>query len=74
MLVEAPWPEPIRLKKILMKKLIQKTILIVSLAAFAVALPGCGGDTEEVEPAPGDADPANEEGVEGEDGEEGGGE
>ena len=50
-----------------MKKLIQKTILIVSLAAFAVALPGCGGDAEE-EPAPAEADPANEEGVEGEDG------
>jgi hypothetical protein len=30
-----------------MKKLIQKTILIVSLAAFSVALPGCGGDAEE---------------------------
>ena len=56
-----------------MKKLIQKTILIVSLAAFAVALPGCGGDAEEPA-APEDADPANEEGVEGEDGEEGGGE
>ena len=40
-----------------MKKLIQKTILIVSLAAFAVALPGCGGDAEE---------PANEEPEEGE--------
>jgi len=51
-----------------MKKLIQKTILIVSLAAFAVALPGCGGDAEEGEPAPEEADPANEEGVEGEDG------
>ena len=72
MLVEAPWPEPIRLKKILMKKLIQKTILIVSLAAFAVALPGCGGETDEVDPAPEDADPANEEGVEDEDGEDGG--
>ena len=56
-----------------MKKLIQKTILIVSLAAFAVAFPGCGGDAEEPA-APEDADPANEEGVEGEDGEEGGGE
>jgi len=49
-----------------MKKLIQKTILIVSLAAFAVALPGCGGDGEE------EADPTNEEGVEDEDGEKGG--
>ena len=50
-----------------MKKLIQKTILIVSLAAFAVALPGCGGDAEE--PAVDEkADPADEEGVEGEDG------
>ena len=50
-----------------MKKLIQQTILIVSLAAFAVALPGCGGEAEE--PAqPEEADPANE------DGEEGGGE
>ena len=38
-------------KKILMKKLIQKTILIVSLAAFAVALPGCGGDAEEASPS-----------------------
>ena len=53
-----------------MKKLIQKTILIMSLAAFAVALPGCGGDTEEVDPAPEEADPANEDGVE----DEGGGE
>ena len=58
--------------KIPMKKLIQKTILIVSLAAFAVALPGCGGDADEVDPAPEEADPANEEGVEDEDGEEGG--
>jgi hypothetical protein len=56
-----------------MKKLIQKTILIVSLAAFAVALPGCGGDAEEAA-QPEEADPANEEGVEGEDGEDGGGE
>ena len=55
-----------------MKKLIQKTILIVSLAAFAVALPGCGGEADEVDPAPEEADPANEEGVEGEDGEESG--
>ena len=54
-----------------MKKLIQKTILIVSLAAFAVALPSCGSETEE-EAVPEEADPANEEGVEGEDGEEGG--
>ena len=53
-----------------MKKLIQKTILIVSLAAFAVALPGCGGDEEP--PVTEEADPADEEGVEGEDGEEGG--
>ena len=51
-----------------MKKLIQKTILIVSLAAFAVALPGCGDETEEL-PAPENADPAKEEGVEEEDGE-----
>ena len=36
-----------------MKKLIQKTILIVSLAAFAVALPGCGDKEEEAAPAPG---------------------
>lgn len=70
MLIEGPWPEPIKLKKP-MKKLIQKTILIVSLAAFAVALPGCGGDTEEP-PVTEEADPADEEGVEGEDGEEGG--
>lgn len=56
-----------------MKKLIQKSILIVSLAAFAVALPGCGGEAEETE-QPEEADPANEEGVENEDGEEGGGE
>ena len=56
-----------------MKKLIQKTILIVSLAAFAVALPGCGGDAEE-EAVPEEANPEDEEGVEGEDGEEGGGE
>ena len=34
-----------------MKKLIQKTILIVSLAAFAVALPGCGDKEEEAAPA-----------------------
>ena len=54
-----------------MKKLIQKTILIVSLAAFAVALPGCGGDAEE-ETGSEEADPTNEEGAEGEDGEEGG--
>ena len=53
MLVEAPWPEPIKIKQI-MKKLIQKTILIVSLAAFAVALPGCGDKAEEeAAPAPG---------------------
>ena len=52
-----------------MKKLIQKSILIVSLAAFAVALPGCGGEAEEAE-QPEEADPANEEGVEGEDGTE----
>ncbi len=57
--------------KKLMKKLIQKTILIVSLAAFAVALPGCGGDAEEAA-QPEEGDPANEEGVEGEGGEEGG--
>lgn len=51
-----------------MKKLIQKTTLIVSLAAFAVAFPGCGGDAEE--PAqPKKADPAKEKGVESEDGE-----
>ena len=57
-----------------MKKLIQKSILIVSLAAFAVALPGCGGDAEEPE-VPEEANEENEEGVEGEDGsEEGGGE
>ena len=56
-----------------MKKLIQKTILIMSLAAFAVALPGCGGDAEEAE-VPEEANPEDEEGVEGEDGEEGGGE
>jgi hypothetical protein len=56
-----------------MKKLIQKTILIVSLAAFAVALPGCGGETEEA-PVSEEGDPAEEEGVEGEGGEEGGGE
>ena len=55
-----------------MKKLIQKTILIVSLAAFAVALPGCGGEADEAEAVPEEADPATEEGVEGEDGEEGG--
>ncbi|MBC8324522.1 MAG: hypothetical protein H8E27_02700 [Verrucomicrobia subdivision 3 bacterium] len=56
-----------------MKKLIQKAILIVSLAAFAVTLPGCSDNAEE--PAqPEEANPANEEGVEGEDGEEGGGE
>ena len=54
-----------------MKKLIQQTILIVSLAAFAVALPGCGGDAEE-EAVSEEADPTNEEGAEGEDGEEGG--
>ena len=54
-----------------MKRLIQKTILIVSLAAFAVALPGCGGDAEEAA-QPEEGDPANEEGVEGEGGEEGG--
>ncbi|MDC0050929.1 hypothetical protein OAJ79_04810 [Verrucomicrobia bacterium] len=54
-----------------MKKLIQKTTLIVSLAAFAVALPGCGGGAEEAE-QPEEADPVNEEGVEGEDGTEGG--
>ena len=65
MLIEGPWPEPIKLKKP-MKKLIQKTILIVSLAAFAVALPGCGGDEEP--PVTEEADPADEEGVEGEDG------
>jgi hypothetical protein len=59
--------------KKLMKKLIQKTILIVSLAAFAVALPGCGGETEEA-PVSEEGDPAEEEGVEGEGGEEGGGE
>ena len=54
-----------------MKKLIQKSILIVSLAAFAVALPGCGGEAEE--PAvPEEANEENEEGVEGEDGTEGG--
>ena len=50
-----------------MKKLIQKTILIVSLAAFAVALPGCG-DKEEAapatEPAPEEGEPAPEEGGE----------
>jgi len=56
-----------------MKKLIQKSILIVSLAAFAVALPGCGGEAEEAE-QPEEADPVNEEGVENEDGGEGGGE
>ena len=56
-----------------MKKLIQKTILIMSLAAFAVALPGCGGDAEEEEVSE-EGDPAEEEGVEGEGGEEGGGE
>ena len=56
-----------------MKKLIQKTILIVSFAAFAVALPGCGGEAEEAA-QPEEADPANEEGVEDENGEEGGGE
>ena len=50
-----------------MKKLIQKTILIVSLAAFAVALPGCGGDAEESAEDE-KADPANEEGVEDEKG------
>ena len=54
-----------------MKKLIQKSILIVSLAAFAVALPGCGGETEEA-PVPEEANEENEEGVEGEDGTEGG--
>jgi len=54
-----------------MKKLIQKTILIVSLAAFAVALPGCGGDAEEAA-QPEEGDPVEEEGVEGEGGEEGG--
>lgn len=69
MLTEALWHEPTKHKKP-MKKLIQKTILIMSLAAFAVALPGCGGDTEEVDPAPEEADPANEDGVE----DEGGGE
>ena len=56
-----------------MKKLIQKTTLIVSLAAFAVALPGCGGEAEEAVETE-EADPANEEGVENEGGEEGGGE
>ena len=69
MLNGGPWHKPIKLK-IPMKKLIQKTILIVSLAAFAVALPGCGGDEEP--PVTEEADPADEEGVEGEDGEEGG--
>ena len=68
MLNGGPWHKPIKLKNT-MKKLIQKTILIVSLAAFAVALPGCGGEADEVDPAPEEADPANEEGVEGEDGE-----
>jgi hypothetical protein len=53
--------------KKLMKKLIQKTILIVSLAAFAVALPGCGGDAEE-EAVSEEANPEDEEGVEDEDG------
>ena len=72
MLTEALWHEPIE-HKILMKKLIQKTILIVSLAAFAVALPGCGGEAEEAVETE-EADPANEEGVENEDGGEGGGE
>ena len=50
-----------------MKKLIQKTILIVSLAAFAVALPGCGGEAEEEEaPATGpeEGEPTPEEGGE----------
>ena len=70
MLTEALWHEPIE-HKILMKKLIQKTILIMSLAAFAVALPGCGGDAEEAE-VPEEANPEDEEGVEGEDGEDGG--
>ena len=56
-----------------MKKLIQKSILIVSLAAFAVALPGCGGEAEEAD-QPEEADPANEEGVENEVDGEGGGE
>ena len=56
-----------------MKKLIQKTILIVSLAAFAVALPGCGGEAEEADVTE-EANPEDEEGVEGEDGGEGGGE
>ena len=56
-----------------MKKLIQKTTLIVSLAAFAVALPGCGGGAEEAVETE-EADPANEEGVENEDGGECGGE
>jgi len=55
-----------------MKKLIQKSILIVSLAAFAVALPGCGGGEAEEEPVPEEANEENEEGVEGEDGTEGG--
>ena len=45
-----------------MKKLIQKTILIVSLAAFAVALPSCGGDAEE---APATTGPEEEEPAEG---------
>ena len=45
-----------------MKKLIQKTILTVSLAAFAVALPGCGGDAEE---APATTEPEEGEPAEG---------
>ena len=57
-----------------MKKLIQKTILIVSLAAFAAVLPGCGGDDGPAPVEEEEANPEDEEGVEGEDGEEGGGE
>ena len=48
-----------------MKKLIQKTILIMSLAAFAVALPGCGGEAEEEAaptPGPEEGEPTPEEG------------
>ena len=44
----------------------------MSLAAFAVALPGCGGGEAEEAPVPEEANEENEEGVEGEDGTEGG--
>ena len=57
-----------------MKKLIQKSILIVSLAAFAVALPGCGGGEAEETEVPEEANEEDEEGVEGEDGSEDGSE